>query len=308
MTAPTQSIPGSTLLITRRTVARFYLFVPGVEMNRIFLYCLAVAAQKWGIVVHAAILLSTHYHLVVTDTRGVHPKFTECLNRLLANATKVLRGWSGEVFNGSGPSVVHLKTVDAIVDKTGYTLSNAVGAGAVRIPSEWPGVVTSVDDMGHRRYVLERPEQYFDPDGKLPASVELRIELPEPVVAEHGEALARQKMKEAVDEHARKGRAECERKGWKFLGANRVRKLSPYKRAKAYEVFGRRNPTFATKGGGMQTFFEAVHETRRFRAEYRSALEQWRAGDRDVVFPAGTWKMRVLHGARCAPFPERAAS
>ena len=35
----------------------------------------------------------------------------------------------------------------------------------------------------------------------------------------------------------------------------------------------------------------------------REVLARWRAGDRDVVFPAGTYKMRVVHGARCAESP-----
>jgi hypothetical protein len=36
---------------------------------------------------------------------------------------------------------------------------------------------------------------------------------------------------------------------------------------------------------------------RAFRASYRAALERWRAGIRDAVFPAGTWWMRAFHGA-----------
>ena len=34
-----------------------------------------------------------------------------------------------------------------------------------------------------------------------------------------------------------------------------------------------------------------------FWAEYREALESWRGGNRGVVFPFGTWAMRVFHSA-----------
>jgi hypothetical protein len=37
-----------------------------------------------------------------------------------------------------------------------------------------------------------------------------------------------------------------------------------------------------------------------FATQYRAALAAWREGVRDVLFPAGTYLMRVLHGARCA--------
>jgi hypothetical protein len=34
-----------------------------------------------------------------------------------------------------------------------------------------------------------------------------------------------------------------------------------------------------------------------FWAAYREALEAWRGGNRGVVFPFGTWAMRVSHSA-----------
>jgi hypothetical protein len=45
----------------------------------------------------------------------------------------------------------------------------------------------------------------------------------------------------------------------------------------------------------MDAFRHAVGVVRAFRLAYRSALDKWRTGIRSVVFPAGTWWMRVLH-------------
>jgi hypothetical protein len=42
---------------------------------------------------------------------------------------------------------------------------------------------------------------------------------------------------------------------------------------------------------------------RKFEADYDRALARWTAGDRRVVFPYGTWWMRVHHGVRVAPRP-----
>ncbi|MDP8998544.1 MAG: hypothetical protein M3O46_00350, partial [Myxococcota bacterium] len=36
-----------------------------------------------------------------------------------------------------------------------------------------------------------------------------------------------------------------------------------------------------------------------FRIAYRRTLEAWKAGERESVFPVGTWWMRVHHRARC---------
>ena len=58
-----------------------------------------------------------------------------------------------------------------------------------------------------------------------------------------------------------------------------------------------RNPTFAVgreQGGAWRAAAAAVSA---FRRTYRAALERWRAGARDAVFPAGTWWMKAFHGA-----------
>jgi hypothetical protein len=45
---------------------------------------------------------------------------------------------------------------------------------------------------------------------------------------------------------------------------------------------------------------EALARVARFVREYRAALRALKAGVRDVVFPAGTYLMRVAYGVRCA--------
>ena len=288
-------------ILTRRTVCRFYLLRPDRELTEAFLYCLAYAAEEFGIRVHAACVMSTHFHLVITDARGNYPDFLQRMNRLLANVTKVLRGWGHEVFNAAGPSAVLLRTPGAIVDKMAYTVANPVACGAVRSHREWPGFVTRVSDMGRLRRVVKRPDWYFDAEGELPEEVELRIELPEALVELHGEEEARRLIAESLDVKERKARAEVRARGHAFLGADRVRKASPYKRAKSYEVFGALDPRWATKGGGNKAYLEEAERYRTFLAAYRVAWDRWTTGDREVVFPYGTWVMRVRHAARCEP-------
>ena len=50
-----------------------------------------------------------------------------------------------------------------------------------------------------------------------------------------------------------------------------------------------------------------LYVRKRFLAEYRVALRAWCAGDRAVVFPYGTWWMRVHHGVEVAEPPSWAA-
>ena len=129
MTRPRIVDPGATLAVSRRTTRRHFLLHPDEagEMEQIYWYCLAHAANLHGVLVHAACLMSTHAHEVITDVRGVYPHFLETFHRNLALCTKSLRGWPEEVFNKRSSGVHALLTPDAIVE-----------AIATSSPIRWP--------------------------------------------------------------------------------------------------------------------------------------------------------------------------
>jgi len=302
VTEPRQIEPGDIVFSTTRTIARLYLLRPDPELVDAIRYVLAHYARLHGIVLYAACLLSTHLHLVYLDRWGCGPDFLRDAHRGIANVVKALRGLAGSVLE-EHPNETRLLTPEAIADKIGYVLANPVAAGAVRYAKDWPGLRSRVDEMGRHARVVERPRLYFDPKGKMPAREALRFELPCELVALWGEAGTRARLEQSCREHEREAREEIERKGWHFMGAERCLRVSPYRRATAYEVFGARNPTFATKGGGPELFERAVHAVRNFRHRYRERLLRWRAGDRVSPWPVGTFMMRKLHAVAVEPAP-----
>ena len=46
---------------------------------------------------------------------------------------------------------------------------------------------------------------------------------------------------------------------------------------------------------------EAIRQAKAFWADYRVALARFRDGATDVLFPAGTYWLRIYVGVRCAP-------
>jgi REP element-mobilizing transposase RayT len=297
MTQPRFVLPGDTVMITRRTLRRHHLFRPDPAIRQLYLYTLAVCAKQFGILVHAVTLMSTHEHLIVTDTEGRFPLFLRELHRLVSLGTKVLRKWEGPTWDHEQTSVVRLLTERAIVEKLAYLMVNPVRAGLVRQARDWPGITVLPQELGRRTWTLGRPDAYFRADNpQWPETVELSLMLP-PVLARR---YAAQELREAVDQELerqeRHAHQEVRKRGWRFLGAERVRRLSPYRRATSFELLRDRNPTFAVGRGQKRAFFEAVAELRAFRRAYRDALEQWRAGLRTVVFPQGTWCMCRAHG------------
>jgi hypothetical protein len=288
-----------TVMVTRRTMRRHHLLKPDPEVTDAFVYLLAVIAARHDVAVHAGVLMSTHYHLVLTDTRGRLPAFLTELNRLVALVVKVIRRWEGPVWDQQEPSIVHLRTPEALVEKLAYVMANPVETGTVRRGYQWPGVVTTPKHLGRKRFVAKRPEQYLDPrNSQWPEKARLELSLPELPWKPND---VRKLVAGEVERAEKAAIRHMAKKGWRVLGLNRLRRLSPYKRSMSFEPIRGRNPSFAVGRGRREEFFEAVLELRTFRRLYREALERWRAGVRNVVFPRGTYAMVLNHSVAAAP-------
>src|SRR3970282_1245154 len=92
MSRARQVLPGTTYMITRRCTQRQFLLTPTDQTNAILLYCLAIAAARYGIQVHSYCFLSNHYHLVCTDPRGVLPEFLRYFNEFTTRALNASYG------------------------------------------------------------------------------------------------------------------------------------------------------------------------------------------------------------------------
>jgi hypothetical protein len=242
--------------------------------------------------------MSTHEHLIVSDPQGCYPDFLRRLHRLVSLGTKVLRQWEGPTWDPEPTSVVRLLTEQAVIEKLAYVMANPVKAGLVRSARDWPGIIVLPQELGRRTWTVERPEAYFDANSpQWPDSVELAVTLPPSLQRRYSAHAVREAVQEELLRQEREARQEVKKRGWRILGAERIRRLSPYRRATSCEPIRGRSPTFAVGRGQKKVFFEAVAELRAFRRAYRQALEQWRAGLRGVVFPQGTWCMCREHGA-----------
>ncbi|WP_236518953.1 transposase [Sandaracinus amylolyticus] len=303
VTQPRLIEPGGVYLITRRTLRRYHLFAPDPRMNRIFLYTLAIAATRVGVLVHTAVLMSTHEHLVVSDPEGRLPEFLHYLHRHMALATKVLRKWDGAVWDHEATSVVELRTPAAVAEKIAYAIANPVAAALVRRARDWPGVTTRSHDIGSAEWRIERPAEYFAPDDdRWPPTVMLRLEMPR-AAGELGmsDAEFRELIAHEVAALESAARAEVSERGGTFLGADRCARLSPFRRARSHEPLRSLAPAFAVGRGDRDALIAAAVRLRAFRLAYRHAFDSWRRGRRDVAFPAGTWLMRQTHGAPVEP-------
>jgi hypothetical protein len=138
---------------------------------------------------------------------------------------------------------------------------------------------------------VKRPNHFFDPDGAMPASVTLTLTTPPGFASP---AALRDQLTSALSA----AEDEAARTSGPFLGVPRILKQRWSARASSPEPLGRLNPRVA--GRNKWKRIERLTRLASFLADYRTALQDWRAGRRDALFPAGTYLMRVAWGASCA--------
>ena len=78
-------------MVTRRCTQRQFLLRPDDETNNAFLYCLAEAAARFGLIVLLPQMMSNHHHTVLYDPDGRINEFTAHFHKLLAKCQNVLR-------------------------------------------------------------------------------------------------------------------------------------------------------------------------------------------------------------------------
>lgn len=288
---PRRILPGATWLLTRRTTRRHFLLRPDEDgtCQRIYWYTTAVIAKKFGIVHHAAQVLSTHIHEVVSDPLGNLPAFLRERNRALANALKCHRRWPEEVFQRASASCVELCGVDAIVEKIAYTIANCVHAGLVDSPTDWPGARSTVTHIEGESISAERPTVYFDPENPVwPARAEIQMKLPDALREQYGED-ALNLLRDRVEDVVSLARTAMRACGKAVSSIRRLLSVAVTTRSNSFEPFGGREPTFAVSGNRALASMMRASRSGFLRA-YRSALNAWRRGDPNPLFPPGSWR------------------
>ncbi|HYD53900.1 MAG TPA: hypothetical protein VEA99_14785 [Gemmatimonadaceae bacterium] len=293
---PRQIIPGATVMITRRCFGRMLLLRPSAASNALFLYILAVAARRFGVLLHAFCVMSNHFHCVLTDPHGNLPKFEQYLDGLVARSFNAIHGRWESFWAPGSYSAVRLLTPAAVVEKAAYVLANPVAAGLVRRGSEWPGVWGGAGVGGMLGGQVRRPPGFFRVDGPMPETAELVLSCPPGFesIDDFGDQLA--------DEVARLEARAVRRmsiRGKSFLGARRVLAQDPLAQPTSREPRRGLSPRVAARDRWKRV--EALTRLEAFVRSYRQAWRAFSRGVRDVVFPHGTYWMRVAHGVRCAP-------
>lgn len=304
MTTPRQVVPGRTYLITRRCSQRQYLLRPDKRVNQIYYYALAEAAQRFGITIHAYIAMGNHQHIVLRDNEGNFPEFLRHLNRMLAVTLNCLWGRWENLWSSEQPNAVYLVDAQTRFNKLIYVLVNAVAADLVDSCHQWPGAHSLTQVLTGEAMTVTRPKVFFKADSTMPEAVTLRCER-----LEGFEDLSQEEWQKLVtDAVARAEQAARElraKEGIRIKGRKAVVCAKPTDTPDTIAPRRGLRPCIACSNAELRQL--EIDALRSFRAKYREMFRKWITRATDILFPAGTYRLRLC-GLPCAPFGGAALS
>lgn len=302
MTAVRQVLPDKILFVTRSCVGRQHLLHGCKEVNETFEYLLAVASGEFNIRLVAYVVMSNHTHIVCHDPDGRLPAFNERLNGLVARSVNSFRGRSGAFWEAEQVNVAELADREIVMEKVAYTLANPTLAGLVERGEEWIGLRSRAEDYERPR-VVSRPEIPFFENGTMPETAVLQLWVP-PSHAHMTPSEFGSLVTAAAGTVEQEAREAVRGRGGRFMGPTRLRALSWRRVATTARERGRGRVIKPTVLATTRDVRKAVlARMRAFCQDYRRALTAFREGIREVLFPDGTYWLRVHLGIATAPPP-----
>lgn len=127
---------GAFYHITARGNERKKIFLTRKDYEK-FLSYLTDALHKFGMVLHAFVLMANHYHLVVESPKANLSSFMHTLNSAYTTYFNIKRGRSGHLFQGRYKAFVIDKD-HYLLELSRYIHLNPVRAGMAERPEEYP--------------------------------------------------------------------------------------------------------------------------------------------------------------------------
>jgi putative transposase len=295
MTRPREILPSSFYMLNRRCTQRQFLLRPDDDTNNAIIYCLAVAAERFGIDVILPVVESNHHHTTIFDRYGREPEFTEHFHKLVARCMNALRGRWENLWSSEPACTVKLIGRETVIAKLVYSASNPVKDRLVDRVHHWPGVNGYRNLMSGRALTATRPRHFFSDDGVMPETVTLHLTIP-PELGSPQEII--DAVREGVEAVERDVATERRNTGARVLGRRAV--LAQSWRDSPTSGAPRRNlrPRFAAADPDARV--RALLRYRAFLRAYDEARNRHRSGQ-SALFPYGTYWLHRFVNVPIAP-------
>ena len=297
MSRPLRFIPdgGALVEVTCRTLQSRFLLRPRRDLDEIIVGVLGRAQRLYKVRFCGYMCASNHYNFLldVDDARQLAQAMCY-INSNIAREISRLYGWTDKIWSRRYQAIVISDEEGAQIARLKYLLGNGCKEGLVARPQDWPGVhvaraLIQGEDLTGRwfdrtqEYAARNRGERFD---RLQyASVETLRLSPLPcwkhLPKDAWRALALHLIHE-IEEEATVRRS---RTGSEPLGAAAILRQRPHGRPRD----SKRSPAPLFHTVSARVRRELWDAYRLFVAAFREAAEKLRAGDRNAVFPLGSF-------------------
>jgi len=258
-------------------------------------YCLAHAANKYGIEVHACVMMSNHYHADVTDPHARLPAFKQLFHSTIARGLNALRNRDDSFWSDGQSCDTTRPTDDQTLQDMVYTITNPVKDGLVKWSRLWPGFTTQGWRFGETR-TFKRPYWFFDENGEMPETISLTLVRPA-IFSDLSDDELSDKLAVEVRRRELSCQQDIRREGRRFMGDEKLAKQHWNRVAKSYAERFTIAPKVAASHPWMR--LAQLQRDREWERKYAAAREQLLAG-LPAVFPPGTYWMMHFAGVNVA--------
>jgi putative transposase len=289
---------GRSYKITRRCIGRMLLLAAGSradELNNFIGYCLAHAAERYGIQVHASVWMSNHHHTDVTDPHGNLVPFKQLLHSMIARGRNARLRRQDSFWSGDDACDTRRPTDDESLRDLVYTLTNPVAAGLVKWSRLWPGFTTMGWRFGETR-TFKRPDWFFDERGEMPERVSLTLVRP-PIFRELDDHALYDKLIGEVRARETAIQQDFREQGRRFMGLRKLARQFWNRTPQSFEERFTVAPKYA--GSSKWLILAELQRDREWERQYAAARALLRSG-KQAMFPAGTYWMRCFAGVAVA--------
>jgi putative transposase len=297
MSRPLRFIPegGALVEVTCRTLQSRFLLRPGGALDEIIVGVLGRAQRRYKVRFCGYMVASDHYHFLLDVDNALQlARFMGYVNSKIAREISRLYGWKDKVWSRRYQAIVVSSEEGAQIERLKYLLANGVKEGLVARPQDWPGVhvaralIHGEDLTGTwfdrtKEYAARNRGKTFD---RLQyASVETLHLSPLPCWKDLPEDVWRARALGLIHEIEEEAAVRRSRTGSQPLGAAAILGQHPHDRP----IHSKRSPAPLFHALSATVRRELWEAYRWFVAAFREAAEKLRAGDRNALFPLGSF-------------------
>jgi len=300
-----RKLPPGTYRVWRCTQDGRATLKPIDRVEGTLLYCLISATEKTGSELNALTAALVGYQAMFTVSENDLPILMRDGNRDAANVLKSLFQIRANVWSDGSYAYELLETPERVIEALAEIALAPVADALVARPEQWTGFSSYRMPFG-TELEAKRPTVYFDPRGSRPPWVSTTLTKPA-LLRDLSAEDVQERVEEIVARRAAELRDQLRLEGRKPLGLERAKIADPHLPPRYRPQRGGRKreypePYLSQEQRVRRVAPEVLKAWNDFVRRYKEAMKQWRELDREVVFPAGTYWMRVWHHARCEGF------